>query len=165
MNLSARQFQQRDLVEIVRRTLADDAASTPASLELEITETTAMQNAELTHRGPARAARASASAISIDDFGTGYSSLNYLKRFPIDAVKIDRAFVARPGDERGRRRHRLRRHRDGAQRCSLRVVAEGVETEEQFAFLQREQCDEAQGFYFSRRSTPATSRGPSHSSR
>ena len=87
--------------------------------------------------------------ISIDDFGMGYSSLNYLKRFPITAVKIDRAFVndltANDGDAAI-----VSAVISMARSLRLRVVAEGVETAEQFAFLRSKECDEAQGFYFSR---------------
>jgi diguanylate cyclase (GGDEF)-like protein/PAS domain S-box-containing protein len=147
VNLSARQFQQYDLADLVRRTI-HDAGIDPSVLELEITETTAMQNAELSIE-VLRSLCDIGVAISIDDFGTGYSSLNYLKRFPINAVKVDRAFVGGVGTNES----------DGAivsaviaiaRTLRLRVVAEGVETEDQFAFLQRRQCDEAQGFYFSR---------------
>jgi EAL domain-containing protein (putative c-di-GMP-specific phosphodiesterase class I) len=147
VNLSARQFQQHDLVEMVRGIL-DETGLNPASLELEITETTAMQHAENTVE-VLRALRDIGVGISIDDFGTGYSSLNYLKRFPINAVKIDRAFVRDLGSSDG----------DAAivsavigiaRSLRLRVVAEGVETAEQFAFLRAKECDEAQGFYFSR---------------
>jgi diguanylate cyclase (GGDEF)-like protein/PAS domain S-box-containing protein len=146
VNLSARQFQQYDLAELVRRTITD-ARIDPGVLELEITETTAMQNAELSVE-VLRSLCDIGVAISIDDFGTGYSSLNYLKRFPINAVKVDRAFVGGVATNES----------DGAivsaviaiaRTLHLRVVAEGVETEDQFAFLQRRQCDEAQGFYFS----------------
>jgi diguanylate cyclase (GGDEF)-like protein/PAS domain S-box-containing protein len=147
VNLSARQFQQYDLADLVRRTIAD-ARIDPAVLDLEITESTAMQNAELSIE-VLRSLCDIGVAISIDDFGTGYSSLNYLKRFPINAVKVDRAFVGGVATNES----------DGAivsaviaiaRTLRLRVVAEGVETEDQFAFLQRRQCDEAQGFYFSR---------------
>jgi EAL domain-containing protein (putative c-di-GMP-specific phosphodiesterase class I) len=147
VNLSARQFQQADLVQMVRRAL-DDVKLDPSALELEITETTAMQNGEVTVE-VLRALRDIGVGISIDDFGTGYSSLNYLKRFPINAVKIDRAFVRDLGSSDG----------DAAivsavigiaRSLRLRVVAEGVETAEQFAFLRAKECDEAQGFYFSR---------------
>lgn len=147
VNLSARQFLQHDLVDMVRRAIEE--ASIPASsLELEITETTAMQHADVTVE-VLRALRALGVGISIDDFGMGYSSLNYLKRFPLTAVKIDRAFVHDLAGEGG----------DGAiigavigmaRSLRLRVVAEGVETSQQFAFLKNRQCDEAQGFYFSR---------------
>jgi len=147
VNLSARQFQQADLVQMVRRAL-DDVHLDPSALELEITETTAMQNGAVTVE-VLRALREIGVGISIDDFGTGYSSLNYLKRFPINAVKIDRAFVRDLGSSDG----------DAAivsavigiaRSLRLRVVAEGVETAEQFAFLRGKDCDEAQGFYFSR---------------
>jgi EAL domain-containing protein (putative c-di-GMP-specific phosphodiesterase class I) len=147
VNLSARQFQQADLVQMVRRAL-DDVRLDPSALELEITETTAMQNGEVTVE-VLRALRDIGVGISIDDFGTGYSSLHYLKRFPINAVKIDRAFVRDLGESDG----------DAAivsavigiaRSLRLRVVAEGVETAEQFAFLRGKDCDEAQGFYFSR---------------
>jgi EAL domain-containing protein (putative c-di-GMP-specific phosphodiesterase class I) len=105
-----------------------------------------MQNAENTVE-TLRALRALGVGISIDDFGMGYSSLNYLRRFPITALKIDRAFV------------RDLTSNDGdaaivtavigmARSLRLRVVAEGVETAEQFAFLRSRECDEAQGFYF-----------------
>jgi EAL domain-containing protein (putative c-di-GMP-specific phosphodiesterase class I) len=146
VNLSPRQFQQHDLVELVRRTLHETGLDGNA-LEIEITESTAMQNAEVSLE-VLHALRAIGVGISLDDFGTGYSSLNYLKRFPINAVKVDRAFVGGVGTNES----------DSAivsaviaiaRTLRLRVVAEGVETEDQFAFLQRRQCDEAQGFYFS----------------
>ena len=147
VNLSARQFQQHDLVQMVSRIL-DETRVDPSALELEITETTAMSNGEVTVE-VLRALRALGVSISIDDFGTGYSSLGYLKRFPINAVKIDRAFVRDITSDEG----------DAAivsavigiaRSLRLRVLAEGVETEDQFTFLQRRHCDEAQGFYFSR---------------
>jgi diguanylate cyclase (GGDEF)-like protein/PAS domain S-box-containing protein len=147
VNLSARQFQQHDLVEMVRSAL-DEAQLGPSSLDLEITETTAMQNAEVTVE-TLRALRNLGVGISIDDFGMGYSSLNYLKRFPITAVKIDRAFVnditSNDGDAAI-----VSAVIGMARSLRLRVVAEGVETAEQFAFLRSRECDEAQGFYFSR---------------
>jgi len=147
VNLSARQFQQHDLVQMVSRVLEETRVD-PSALELEITETTAMSNGEVTVE-VLRALRALGVSISIDDFGTGYSSLGYLKRFPINAVKIDRAFVRDITSDEG----------DAAivsavigiaRSLRLRVVAEGVESEDQFVFLQRRHCDEAQGFYFSR---------------
>lgn len=147
VNLSARQFQQHDLVLMVRSAL-DDSGLAASSLELEITETTAMQNADITVE-TLRALRRIGVGISIDDFGMGYSSLNYLKRFPITAVKIDRAFVhdlsANDGDAAI-----VTAVISMARSLRLRVVAEGVETAEQFAFLRTKECDEAQGFYFSR---------------
>lgn len=146
VNLSARQFLQHDLVEMVQSVLRDTSLA-PGSLELEITETTAMQNAEATVE-VLRALRAIGVGIAIDDFGMGYSSLNYLKRFPITSVKIDRAFVndlANDGDAAI-----VTAVIGMARSLRLRVVAEGVETAEQFAFLRSKECDEAQGYYFSR---------------
>ena len=147
VNLSARQFVQQDLVEMVRSAL-EESHLDPSLLDLEITETTAMQNAEITV-DVLRALRALGVGISLDDFGMGYSSLHYLKRFPITAVKIDRAFVKDLETSAG----------DAAivgavivmaRSLRLRVVAEGVETAEQYGFLRNRECDEAQGFYFSR---------------
>jgi EAL domain-containing protein (putative c-di-GMP-specific phosphodiesterase class I) len=126
----------------------EDVDLSPSSLELEITETTAMQNAEVTVE-VLRALRELGVGISIDDFGMGYSSLNYLRRFPITGVKIDRAFVSDVTTNDG----------DAAivsavigmaRSLRLRVIAEGVETAEQFAFLRSHDCDEAQGYYFGR---------------
>jgi diguanylate cyclase (GGDEF)-like protein/PAS domain S-box-containing protein len=151
VNLSARQFQQHDLVQMVRSAL-EDAQLAPSALDLEITETTAMQNAEAT-LDTLHALRALGVGISIDDFGMGYSSLNYLRRFPITAVKIDGAFI----------RDLSTNDRDAAivgaviamaRSLRLRVLAEGVETAEQFAVLRAKNCDEAQGFYFSKPATP-----------
>jgi diguanylate cyclase (GGDEF)-like protein/PAS domain S-box-containing protein len=147
VNLSLRQFQQNDIVQTVRRVLADTGLDA-SSLELEITETAAMQNAETTV-DVLQALRQLGVSIAIDDFGTGYSSLNYLKRFPITAVKIDRAFIRDLATSEG----------DAAivsavvgiaRALKLRVIAEGVETEEQLTFLRRRSCDAAQGYLFSR---------------
>ncbi len=151
VNLSARQFQQQDLVEMIQSAL-EESQLPPDALELEITETTAMQNAEVTV-DVLRALRRIGVGISIDDFGMGYSSLNYLKRFPITAVKIDRAFLGDITTDEG----------DAAivsavigmaRSLRLRVIAEGVETAEQYAFLRAKNCDEAQGYYFSRPTNP-----------
>ncbi len=147
VNISLRQFQQYDIVQSVRRVLAKTSLDA-AALELEITETAAMQNAETTVE-VLQALRELGVSIAIDDFGTGYSSLNYLKRFPITAVKIDRAFIRDLATSEG----------DAAivsavvgiaRALKLRVIAEGVETEEQLSFLRRRNCDAAQGYLFSR---------------
>jgi EAL domain-containing protein (putative c-di-GMP-specific phosphodiesterase class I) len=147
VNLSPRQFQQRELPLLIERVLEETGY--PADLlDVEITESAAMQNAELS-LAIMRRLKEMGVRISIDDFGTGYSSLSYLKRFPIDTVKIDQGFV----------RDLAAGSSDGAiitavismaRALKLRVVAEGVETEEQLAFLQREQCAEIQGFLCSR---------------
>jgi diguanylate cyclase (GGDEF)-like protein/PAS domain S-box-containing protein len=146
VNLSPRQFQQAKLVSQVTDSLAASGIDA-GSLDLEITESSAMQNAELTINTLLELKRLGVS-ISLDDFGTGYSSLNYLKRFPIDRVKLDQSFV----------RDMTRNPEDAAivqavismaHTLKLVVVAEGVETEDQLAFLRRHRCDEMQGFLFS----------------
>jgi EAL domain-containing protein (putative c-di-GMP-specific phosphodiesterase class I) len=146
VNLSARQFQQPDVVEMVRSAL-DATALDPETLELEITESNAMQNAENTIY-TLRELKSLGVRISMDDFGTGYSSLNYLKRFPIDILKLDQIFV----------REAVTDPSDAAivaaviqlaHSLHLRVVAEGVERQEQLDFLARQGCDIIQGYFFS----------------
>jgi diguanylate cyclase (GGDEF)-like protein/PAS domain S-box-containing protein len=147
VNLSARQFEQHDLTAMIERILAETGLP-PSSLDVEITESTAMQNAELSLAIMTRLKQMGV-RISIDDFGTGYSSLSYLKRFPIDTVKIDQNFV----------RDLAQGSNDGAiisavismaRALKLRVVAEGVETEEQLNFLRLQHCEAIQGFLYSR---------------
>jgi diguanylate cyclase (GGDEF)-like protein/PAS domain S-box-containing protein len=150
VNLSPRQFQDRGLVDIVERTLAETKFP-PGYLDLEITESTAMQNAELSLSILNRL-KEMGIRISIDDFGTGHSSLSYLKRFPIDTVKIDQGFVR---DLTTDDAAIISAVISMARALNLRVIAEGVETEEQLAFLRREQCAEMQGFLYSQPLTPA----------
>ncbi|MGZ5162927.1 MAG: bifunctional diguanylate cyclase/phosphodiesterase [Burkholderiales bacterium] len=147
VNLSAKQFQRQDIAEIIKRALTEHKVA-PALLELEITETAAMHNAETT-TNTLRKLKALGVRIAIDDFGTGYSSLGYLKRFPIDALKIDRSFITElPDDQEDASiaqaiitlSHALR----------LKVIAEGVENRAQLDFLAMHGCDEMQGYYFSR---------------
>jgi diguanylate cyclase (GGDEF)-like protein len=146
VNLSARQFRQNDLVKTITDSL-DELGVGGEFLEVEITESLLMDDTALStmalYKLKDRGVR-----VSVDDFGTGYSSLSYLKRFPIDALKIDRSFVrditTDPDDATITNAiiglaHNLRR----------RVIAEGVETQAQLAFLQKHGCDEAQGFLFS----------------
>jgi diguanylate cyclase (GGDEF)-like protein/PAS domain S-box-containing protein len=144
VNLSPRQFQDRELVTTVERILAETGFPAPM-LDLEITESTAMQNAELSLSILNRL-KEMGIRISIDDFGTGYSSLSYLKRFPIDTVKIDQDFVR---DLTSDDAAIISAVISMARALNLRVIAEGVETEEQLAFLRREQCSEMQGFLYS----------------
>jgi diguanylate cyclase (GGDEF)-like protein/PAS domain S-box-containing protein len=147
VNLSARQFQQPDLVAQVKRAL-DDTGLPPSSLDLEITETHAMQNAEATIM-TLRELKRLGVRISIDDFGIGYSSLSYLKRLPIDTLKIDQSFVrditTDPDDAAIATAVIALAHT-----LKLQVVAEGVETQEQLEFLAARQCDRMQGYLFSR---------------
>ena len=147
VNLSARQFHQKDLPASVYQILQETGLS-PGSLGLEITEGLVMQQAEASIN-TLRELVAMDIKISIDDFGTGYSSLSYLKRFPINVLKIDQSFVHDiPGDA------------DDAAIAStiitmahslgLKVVAEGVETEEQLSFMCQHGCDAMQGYFFSK---------------
>ncbi|HEX6177277.1 MAG TPA: GGDEF domain-containing phosphodiesterase, partial [Thermoanaerobaculia bacterium] len=147
VNLSARQFQHPEIVESIREAIAESGVD-PASIEIEITESSAMQNVD--HAVfTLRELKAIGVQIAMDDFGTGYSSLNYLKRFPIDLLKLDQTFV----------REVMTDERDAAivgavivmaHRLGLKVIAEGVETEEQLAYLRREGCDFIQGYLYSR---------------
>jgi diguanylate cyclase (GGDEF)-like protein/PAS domain S-box-containing protein len=147
VNLSARQFAQKDLVQSVARVL-EETGLAPCYLEIELTESLVMTDVELAI-GILRDLKALGVQISIDDFGTGYSSLAYLKRFPIDVLKIDQSFIrdisTNPDDAAIvtsiiSLAHSLR----------LQVIAEGVETDVQLSYLQTHGCDEMQGYYFSR---------------
>jgi diguanylate cyclase (GGDEF)-like protein/PAS domain S-box-containing protein len=146
VNLSARQFQQKDLEASVRRIL-QDAGVDPTLIQFEITESLLMNDPEGAAR-ILRGLRDSGVKLSVDDFGTGYSSLSYLKRFPIDALKIDRAFIrdiASDADDAAITLAII----SLSHSLSLQVVAEGVETAAQLDFLVANKCDEMQGFYFS----------------
>jgi diguanylate cyclase (GGDEF)-like protein len=147
VNVSARQFQQTHLAEIVLDILQETGLE-PQYLDLELTESSIMSNAQASIDVLTRL-KAMDVTVSIDDFGTGFSSLSYLKRLPIDALKIDQSFVrdvTTDSDDAAlvmaivTLAHNLR----------LQVVAEGVETEEQLKFLQLLRCDEVQGYLFSK---------------
>jgi len=143
VNLSARQTKDAKLMDDINRILSETGL--PARLlELEITEGVLMENV---HANIALLNRIQAAGIhlSIDDFGTGYSSMSYLKRFPIDQLKIDRSFVRDvPGDGSAIATAVIAM----AHSLDLRVVAEGVETEAQADFLRAADCDIMQGYYF-----------------
>lgn len=146
VNLSARQFYQTDLVEMVSNVLKESRLD-PQYLELEITESMTMdvdRTITVLHD-----LKKSGVKISIDDFGTGYSSLNYLKKFPLDKLKIDQSFV----------RECLEDENDAtivqtiiamAKNLNLHVIAEGVETKEHFLFLLQHLCHEVQGYFISK---------------
>ncbi|MBW4567072.1 MAG: EAL domain-containing protein [Tolypothrix carrinoi HA7290-LM1] len=147
VNLSARQFQQSNLVNLVTQILLETKLN-PKYLELEITESIAMHNAEFT-TAILNEINNMGVCISIDDFGTGYCSFNYLKKFPIHALKIDKSFV----------RDLTKNSNDAAiitaiialaHGLNLAVVAEGVETEEQRNLLRILECELMQGYFFSR---------------
>lgn len=145
VNLSARQFRQPGLVEDITQILSDVGLS-PEHLELEITESIAMDNVETTI-DKLEVLKKMGLQLSIDDFGTGYSSLSYLKRFAIDKLKIDKSFVrdivTDPNDAAIAASTIALAHKMG-----LKVIAEGVETAEQVAFLREQGCDEVQGFFY-----------------
>jgi EAL domain-containing protein (putative c-di-GMP-specific phosphodiesterase class I) len=147
VNLSPRQFQQSDLRDVVSRAL-DASGLDPRRLELEITESTAMFNTERSIDTLAEL-RALGVSIALDDFGTGHSSLSYLRRFPIDRVKIDREFVAEIDKSRSNRAI-VSAIVAMAHGLDLAVTAEGVETEVQVEFLREQRCEEVQGFLFGR---------------
>jgi len=147
VNISAHQLQQTDFIEVMRDALVENEVA-PDMLQIEITETAAMQNVDRTMR-VLREVKNMGVSIAIDDFGTGMSSLVYLKQFPIDTIKIDKMFMRDVMvDETAAAivsyvinlAHTLRLH----------VVAEGVETEEQYSFLRHYACDRMQGYLFSR---------------
>ena len=147
VNVSARQFKQVGFIDLIKE-IIEESGIDPNQLELELTETILIDNLEHTLDVLTRL-RAMGVRMAIDDFGTGYSSLNYLKQFPVDTLKIDQSFI-----------FNLPHNTDDAQitrtiismahNLGLGVIAEGVETKEQLAFLQQVQCEEVQGFYFSK---------------
>nr|MDJ0728582.1 EAL domain-containing protein [Crocosphaera sp.] len=147
VNLSAKQFQQPNLVEIVAQVL-EETGLEPHLLDLEITETSMMKNIDLSQK-TLHKLRELGVQLSLDDFGTGYSSLGYLQKFPITTLKIDQSFIQTLEDNP---------HNAAiisaiialGKSFDLRVIAEGVETLQQLEFLQRLNCEEIQGFWFSR---------------
>ena len=147
VNFSAAQFKHPGFGDDVRRNL-EQTGLDPRQFELEITETLAMQNAEATSQ-TLRRLKDIGVRVSIDDFGTGYSSLGYLRRFPIDILKIDRSFV-RDADRDSDSAAIVRTIVALARSLKLIVLAEGVETREQYEFLLREGVDRMQGYYFAR---------------
>jgi EAL domain-containing protein (putative c-di-GMP-specific phosphodiesterase class I) len=146
VNLSPSQFRLGSLLETVRSALMA-AELEPRFLEVELTETAVMSNAEESIYILESLSRLGV-LVSVDDFGTGYSSMSYLRRFPIDKLKIDRSFVkemtSRPEDA-----SIVRAMVSLAHSLNLKVVAEGVETGDQLALLQQLGCDQYQGFHFS----------------
>jgi len=147
VNISAIEFRDEHFLEGAFAIL-EETGLDPRSLELELTESVLMRRVESTE-SILKALRKKGVQIAVDDFGTGYSSLSYLRKFPIDALKIDQSFVRQittAPDETTIVTAVISMGRS----LKLRVVAEGVETQEELAFLQAHQCDEAQGYFFSR---------------
>jgi len=144
VNLSGRQLADRRFAAEIEQTIAA-AGLARGALEVEVTESVLMQDLDQTAEALAALARLGVT-VAMDDFGTGYSSLTYLKRLPIDALKIDQSFVrgltVDPNDAAIVQAVIAMAHSLG-----IKVIAEGVETAEQLAFLERHGCDQAQGFY------------------
>jgi diguanylate cyclase (GGDEF)-like protein/PAS domain S-box-containing protein len=147
VNLSPRQFQQASLVEQVTRALSE-AGLAPISLKLEITEGVAMRDAEATIIVLQRLKQLGVQ-IAIDDFGTGYSSLAYLKRLPLDVLKIDRSFVNGAGENQEDTAI-VRAIISLAHSLNLTITAEGIETARQALLMQSWSCERGQGYYWSR---------------
>jgi diguanylate cyclase (GGDEF)-like protein/PAS domain S-box-containing protein len=147
VNLSARHFHKKDLPEIVGSVLKETGLD-PKHLMLEITEGTIIQKVDETIQ-TLKKFRKMGIGVSIDDFGTGYSSLNYLNRFDIDELKIDKSFVSDILNDFDSRKV-IMAIVSLAHSLNLTVVAEGVETSEQYEFLKNEGCDELQGYFFSK---------------
>ena len=147
VNLSARQFRTPDLAGGIAEVLKETGLD-PESLELELTETVVMEDAQAT-LGILETLKSLGVRLAIDDFGTGYSSLAYLKRFPVDTLKIDRLFIAGL-DKNVEDEVIVAAMIELARGLGLTVVPEGVETLEQLRRLRKAGCDVAQGFYFSR---------------
>jgi diguanylate cyclase (GGDEF)-like protein len=147
VNLSAAQLRQPDLIDTLAAVIAAHRID-PGALCLELTESTFMEEAG-GHGAALAALKALGVNLAIDDFGTGYSSLTYLKRFPVNVLKIDRAFVAGLGRDPSDTAI-VRSVIDLAHALGLTVVAEGVETADQAAHLRRLGCDLAQGYHFAR---------------
>ncbi|HUP46116.1 MAG TPA: EAL domain-containing protein [Thermoanaerobaculia bacterium] len=147
VNLSPRQFSQREVADSISRILQDSRLP-PEALEIEITESTAMNNPELSLL-TMRRLKQTGIRIAIDDFGTGYSSFRYLRRLPIDTVKVDHELVRNLAVDEGDR-STMSAVISMARALDLRVVAEGVETAEQLEVLREEGCAEMQGFFHSR---------------
>ncbi len=147
VNVSAMEFRDEHFLEGLFAILGETGLD-PSSLELELTESVLMKRAD-SAASILRTLRERGVRVAVDDFGTGYSSLSYLRKFPVDALKIDQSFVRQistAGDDTAIVTAVIAMARS----LKLRVVAEGVETLDELAFLQAQQCDEAQGYYFSR---------------
>jgi EAL domain-containing protein (putative c-di-GMP-specific phosphodiesterase class I) len=146
VNLSPRQFQQKNLLEVIEDALK--VSGLPArSLEIEITENMVMLNSE-SNLNKLQKIRELGARIAIDDFGTGFSSFTYLLQYQVDRLKIDQSFVRQAVDDANAAAV-VRTIIAMSHGLNMKVVAEGVETEEQLRFLLRRKCDEAQGRFFS----------------
>jgi diguanylate cyclase (GGDEF)-like protein len=147
VNVSAMEFRAENFLENLFAVLAETGLD-PKSLELELTESVLMKHAA-SAAAILQTLRESGIRVTVDDFGTGYSSLSYLRKFPVDALKIDQSFI-RQISSAGNDTVIVKAVIGMGRSLKLRVIAEGVEKLEELAFLRAYRCDEAQGYYFSR---------------
>lgn len=147
VNLSMRQFKEKNMINMVNKTLIDTGLNS-RYLELELTESTAMHDANETI-GIINELKTSGINISMDDFGTGYSSLSYLKDLPIDTLKIDQSFIRNMADNKNDTAI-VKAIINMAHSLTLNVIAEGVETAQHLSILEALNCDEVQGYLFSK---------------
>jgi EAL domain-containing protein (putative c-di-GMP-specific phosphodiesterase class I) len=147
INLSAQRFLKNDLIATIHDTIKKTQVD-PANLEIEITESTLIQHEEIVN-ATLESLKDDGIQVALDDFGTGYSSLTYLKKFPIDTIKIDQSFIMNIGKSQSDEII-IKSIIFLSKGLNKRVVAEGVETREQLLFLQQQGCDEIQGYYFSK---------------
>jgi diguanylate cyclase (GGDEF)-like protein len=152
INLSAKQLKEVNLIESIMKTMKHKVIK-PSHIEFEITETTALHDIDFAME-LLQKLRNLGFKISLDDFGTGYSSLNYLNMLPIDILKIDRTFIEGSVNN-DQRKQIIKTVIQLAHANHMEVVAEGVETYEQFLFLKEENCDILQGYYISKPEPPA----------
>lgn len=146
VDISAQRFQDPDLVSTVK-TILDEAGLEPRYLDIEITESTAMRDIDRSVPN-LRGLHELGIDLSIDDFGTGYSSLHYLKRFPVKKLKIDQSFIRGLVEDKDDQAI-VKAVIAMGHHLNLKIIAEGVETQEQLAFLRRNDCDEIQGYVYS----------------
>ena len=146
VNFSSKHFIRPDLVDKIAAILAQTKIE-PSQIKLEITETTLIDNTVSAADILAKL-KVLGVSLSLDDFGTGYSSLSYLQQFPLDVLKIDRCFV-RQLDRNSKNATITKALIKIAHQLKLKVIAEGVETEEELAFLSQNSCDNIQGYFFS----------------
>jgi diguanylate cyclase (GGDEF)-like protein len=146
VNVSSVQFRNEDFLEDLFAALRESGLK-PSSLQIELTESALMENPHVA-AATLQTLREAGVQVAVDDFGTGYSSLSYLQKFPLDVLKIDQSFIRRVTADTDQMTI-VSAIIGMGKKLNLRVIAEGVEATETIAFLKDQQCDEAQGFYFS----------------
>ena len=147
VNMSARQLKCRVIVDQVQAAL-ENAGMPPSLLELELTESALIENIEHSAK-LLKELKGLGIRLAVDDFGTGYSGLAYLRRFPLDVLKLDRSFVLQQDDD-DQNFEFIKAFVDMAHALNMSVVAEGVETSETLQFLRNAACDEAQGYFLAK---------------